>query len=73
MSDSKIVKQEVDNNIITETTGFLVQTNNVNAHAVEKVNRFLPELDLNTDAQVFSATRKLKDSKHYKDLEVPWC
>jgi len=50
MSDSKIVKQEVDNNIITETTGFLVQTNNVNAHAVEKVNRFLPELDEKTRA-----------------------
>ena len=50
MSDSKIVKQEIDRNIITETSGFLVQTNNINAHAVEKVNRFLPELDEKTRA-----------------------
>ena len=50
MSDSKIVKQESDRNIITETSGFLVQTNNINTHAVEKVNRFLPELDEKTRA-----------------------
>ena len=50
MSDSKIVKQEIDRNIITETSGFLVQTNNINTHAVEKVNRFLPELDEKTRA-----------------------
>ena len=50
MSDSKIVKQEIDRNIITETSGFLVQTNNINVHAVEKVNRFLPELDEKTRA-----------------------
>ena len=50
MSNSEIVKQKIDESIITETTGFLVQTNNVNAHAVEKVNRFLPELDEKTRA-----------------------
>ena len=50
MSDSKIVKQESDRNIIKETSGFLVQTNNINTHAVEKVNRFLPELDEKTRA-----------------------
>ena len=42
--NTEIVKQ------LTETTGFLVQTNNINAHAVEKVNRYLPELDEKTQA-----------------------
>ena len=41
---SDIVKQ------LTETTGFLVQSTNINTHAVEKVNRFLPELDEKTRA-----------------------
>ena len=41
---SDIVKQ------LTETTGFLVQSTHINKHAVEKVNRFLPELDEKTKA-----------------------
>ena len=41
---SDIVKQ------LTETTGFLVQSTNINTHAVEKVNKFLPELDEKTRA-----------------------
>ena len=37
-------------NILSETIGFIVPSNNINAHAVEKVNRFLPELDEKTKA-----------------------
>ena len=43
-SESEIVQQ------LRETTGFLVQSANINKHAVEKVNRYLPELDEKTRA-----------------------
>ena len=48
-SDSEIVKQ-LNTDILEATTGFLVQTANINKHAVEKVNRYLPELEEKTKA-----------------------
>ena len=33
-----------------DTIGFIVPSNNINTAAVEKVNRFLPELDEKTKA-----------------------
>ena len=41
---------QVNDELLKETTGFLVQTNNINSHAVEKVKRFLPELEEKTRA-----------------------
>ena len=35
---------------IVKTTGFLVQSANINTHAVEKVNKYLPELEEKTRA-----------------------
>ena len=35
---------------IVKTTGFLVQGANINTHAVEKVNKYLPELEEKTRA-----------------------
>ncbi len=49
MSESEIV-QQLNTDILKETTGFLVQSANINKHAVEKVNRYLPELDEKTRA-----------------------
>ena len=40
----------MNKDLLATTTGFLVQSNNINAHAVEKVNRYLPELDEKTKA-----------------------
>ena len=47
--NSEIVEQ-LNKDLLEATTGFLVQSNNINAHAVEKVNRYLPELDEKTKA-----------------------
>ena len=47
MKKSEIV-QQLNTDILKETTGFLVQSANINKHAVEKVNRYLPELDEKT-------------------------
>ena len=43
----EIVKQ-LNTDILEATTGFLVQSANINKHAVEKVNRYLPELEEKT-------------------------
>ena len=45
----EIVKQ-LNTDILEATTGFLVQSANINKHAVEKVNRYLPELEEKTRA-----------------------
>ena len=45
----EIVKQ-LNTDILKETTGFLVQGAHINTHAVEKVNRYLPELEEKTRA-----------------------
>ncbi len=45
----EIVKQ-LNTDILEATTGFLVQSANINKHAVEKVNRYLPELEEKTKA-----------------------
>ena len=45
----EIVKQ-LNTDILKETTGFLVQGAHINAKAVEKVNRYLPELEEKTRA-----------------------
>ena len=45
----EIVKQ-LNTDILQATTGFLVQSANINKHAVEKVNRYLPELEEKTRA-----------------------
>ena len=49
-SDKSEIVQQLNKDLLATTTGFLVQTNNINAHAVEKVNRYLPELDEKTKA-----------------------
>ena len=38
---------------------------------IANLERLVPESKLETEAQVFAATRKLKDLKYYKDLGVP--
>tara|TARA_X000000368_G_scaffold298849_1_gene237974 strand:- start:415 stop:567 length:153 start_codon:yes stop_codon:yes gene_type:complete len=46
MSESKLVKKEPKTKIVKqETIGFLIESNNINEAAVEKVSRHLPELD----------------------------
>jgi len=51
MSESKLVKKESKNKIVKqETIGFLIESNNINEAAVEKVSRYLPELDEKTKA-----------------------
>ena len=45
----EIVKQ-LNTDILEATTGFLIQSANINKHAVEKVNRYLPELEEKTRA-----------------------
>ena len=49
-SDKSEIVQQLNKDLLATTTGFLVQSNNINAHAVEKVNRYLPELDEKTQA-----------------------
>ena len=49
-SDKSEIVQQLNKDLLATTTGFLVQSNNINAHAVEKVNRYLPELDEKTKA-----------------------
>ena len=49
MSEAEIV-QQLNKEILKETTGFLIQSASINSHAVEKVNRYLPELDEKTRA-----------------------
>ena len=44
------IVEQLNKDILKKTTGFLVQTNNINSHAVEKVNRYLPELEEKTKA-----------------------
>ena len=41
---------ELNTSIIQETSEFLITNSNINAHAVEKVNRYLPELEEKTKA-----------------------
>ena len=48
--DNSEIVQQLNKDLLEATTGFLVQSNNINAHAVEKVNRYLPELDEKTKA-----------------------
>ena len=51
MSESKLVKKEPKTKIVKqETIGFLIESNNINEAAVEKVSRHLPELDEKTKA-----------------------
>ena len=49
-SENSEIVQQLNKDLLATTTGFLVQSNNINAHAVEKVNRYLPELDEKTKA-----------------------
>ena len=49
-SEKSEIVQQLNTDILKETTGFLVQGANINTHAVEKVNRYLPELEEKTRA-----------------------
>ena len=49
MSESKLIKKEPEAKIVKqETIGFMIQSNNINEAAVEKVSQYLPELDTKT-------------------------
>ena len=51
MSESKLIKKEPEAKIVKqETIGFMIQSNNINEAAVEKVSQYLPELDNKTKA-----------------------
>ena len=51
MSESKLIKKEPEAKIVKqETIGFMIQSNNINEAAVEKVSQYLPELDQKTKA-----------------------
>ena len=50
MADSSITKKEETKIVKQETIGFAIQSNNINEAAVEKVSKYLPELDQKTKA-----------------------
>ena len=51
MSETKLIKREPETKIVKqETIGFMIQSNNINEAAVEKVSQYLPELDQKTKA-----------------------
>ena len=51
MSESKLIKKEPEAKIVKqETIGFMIQSNNINEAAEEKVSQYLPELDQKTKA-----------------------
>ena len=50
MPDNKLVKKEETKIVKQETIGFMIQSNNINEAAVEKVSQYLPELDTKTKA-----------------------
>ena len=51
MSESKLIKKEPEAKIVKqETIGFMIQSNSINEAAVEKVSKYLPELDQKTKA-----------------------
>ena len=50
MPDNKLVKKEETKIVKQETIGFMIQSNNINEAAVEKVSQYLPELDKKTRA-----------------------
>jgi len=50
MPDNNLVKKEETKIVKQETIGFVIQSNNINEAAVEKVSEYLPELDTKTKA-----------------------
>ena len=50
MSDGNLIKKEESNIVENKTIGFEIQSSNINKAAVEKVSRYLPELDEKTKA-----------------------
>ena len=48
MADSNLVKREETKIVKQETIGFAIESNNINEVAVEKVSKYLPELDAKT-------------------------
>ena len=60
---------------VPSTIGLELETNpfmrSASSELIANVRRQLPDVELDTSVQVFTATRKLKDVKHYKDLRIP--
>ncbi len=50
MPDNNLVRKEETKIVKQETIGFVIQSNNINEKAVEKVSEYLPELDQKTKA-----------------------
>ena len=61
--------------VVPSTIGEEMETNpfmrTTSTELIANVAMHLPQADLGNDAKVFESTRKLKDLKHYKGLEVP--
>ena len=61
--------------VVPSTIGEERETNpfmrTASAELIANVAEHLPQADLGNDAKVFESTRKLKDLKHYKDLDLP--
>ncbi len=49
-SEKSEIVDQLNRDMLVTTTGFLVQSPNINKYAVEKVNRYLPELEEKTQA-----------------------
>jgi len=62
--------------VVPSTIGLECETNPFmrthSSELISNVRSLVSETKTDTDLQVFTLTRKLKDNKDYKSLEVPW-